>query len=214
MAEPKEKSTVPTGIFISDAAIGRAVRCSSIWVAKHFTRTILPALVAVLGTLGGYAVGDSSHSPEAHPSLSLNATAPGSSATISSPAEGDHVARCTSVSGSATLSPGDRIWILVEAKILLVYYLEGTATTSPTANPAVVDWNYRATLGSKNTSASYAIFAVVADHTTSDFLTGIIDGASLKRVSDGLADSSLPPGIIAKSPVNVQRVASENAECA
>jgi hypothetical protein len=214
MPESEKKNAAPSGIFISDEAIGGAVRRFATWVAKHFTRSILPVLITALGAgAGGYAAGNSSDSSGAHANLPASTTTAGPSATIVSPSRGASVARCTAIAGTATLSPGDRLWILVQAQDPQAYYLEGTATTSPATDPHVVDWNYQATIGANALSGQYVIYAVVTDRATSAFLSGILDGNNATPLADGLADKFLPPGVTAKPPVSVERVGRENSQC-
>jgi hypothetical protein len=213
MPKSKEKSSPASGIFISDEAIGRTVRRSGAWAVKHFRLSILPALIVGLGAgVGGYAAG--SYSPGTHDNLSSSTAAARSSLTISLPSQGDSVPRCTLVSGTATLSPGDSIWILVHARDPQVYYLEGRASTAPTTDPRVVSWRFQATVGSKSSSGQYVIVAAVVDHAMSDYLAGMLDADTLKPNAGGLADASLPPDVTTKYLVSVQRVQSENAECA
>src|SRR6185437_9047993 len=167
MSGSNKKNAKASGINISitDEALGGFIRRAIGWVAKHFTRSVLPPLVSlVVGGAGGYAVGNSSNSPKADAKLSASTAAPASSVTIASPGPDGIVPRCTPVSGTATLPPGDSVWVIVQPlQGAEVFYFQGPASTTPTNNPHIMGWHGQVFVGGDNSSGEYVITAVVVN---------------------------------------------------
>jgi hypothetical protein len=186
-------------------------RCRT-WVAKNFLLLLVPTVVGAGGATGGYYEGSSSHAPEAQANVPASAPAAKPWVKFSSLVPGQSVARCTSLSGTALLPPGDHVYILDENLGSQDYYLKGTATTTPTATPPVVNWNYQATIGAANKGGNFDIVAIVVDDATNDFLSGILAAGNIQKVPGGVADSHLLTALYTKR-VAVQRQADESTPC-
>jgi hypothetical protein len=217
MAKGKEKEFKTSGqgknssgIFISFADMRR----SATWILSLASRnSLVSILVAIIvGGAGGYAI--HSNSPKGDVPHSVDVAAADTSVQIASPSPGESVARCTASSGSANIPMGGSVWILVQASDAGVYYIEGRAAIYQTSGSNVVDWNYETTIGSVNSSAQYSVVAVAVDAAMNEFLSGMLDAKYLKGNPDGLANASLPPGLLAEAKSTVTRISAENAECA
>jgi hypothetical protein len=161
----------------------------------------------------GLIIGFNQYIVSHHAGPASTAPVASSSIQISSPLPNASVPRCVPVSGVAKISAGDSIWILVEGMGPPMYYIEGQANTSSSQNSRYVSWNFPATIGSMQSSAGYNIVAIVLKQSASSYMQGMRNANTLKSNIGTLANTSLPPEILSKYTISVQRMATATGNC-